>query len=171
MPGEILPGYVVDICSVLWDAGSRDMPAMKLSEIHELAAARCQRLGKEPPALTTVSGYLRNLVEKGVLRQVEITESMSLEAPQVRVRGVRGESPPRRSPNTGYQAVAGPQELLQPLFKDLADAFPSKDRLRALIDFARALELPEDQRGQAVVELARALGLPEKTVQKLEKTL
>lgn len=168
---EISLGYAVDICAVLWDAAARSTPALKLSEVYELVSARCTRLGKEPPAMTTVSGYLRALVEDGVLKQVEIAETVSLKGPAIRVRGISGDQPRTRSPNTGYQVLAKPSEMLGPLFKDLADAYPTGQRLQALLDFVTAVDLPEDERTSALVELAGKLGLPEKTVQKLKKSL
>jgi hypothetical protein len=161
----------LDCLATLWEAHATGEPALKLSEIHDRIGKRRARTGEASPALTTVSSYLRTLLLKGFVKEVIIEDTAAGTPGAVRTRGVRGVLPPTRSPRTGYQAAQEPGAVLAQTFKTLADAYPPEQRLQALVDFARALELPEDQRGVAVVELARALGLPDKSVQKLEKAM
>lgn len=137
----------IDICAVLWHAAAADTPALKVSEIHELVVQRCKRLGKEPPAPSTLAGYLRSLVDWKYLKPVQIEEHLQtkkLEPLPVRVRAiVRGAVPPPRSPNTGYQAVAKPGEVLAPVFRALVDAYPPAQRREALLVLARIMDLSQ----------------------------
>src|SRR5262249_38922902 len=126
---------------------------------------RREQAGEAPPALVTVSGYLRGLLDKGLLRDVTLSGSGTAYA-----SGTRGMIPTTRSPKTGYEAIYDPGVVLKKTFRALAEAFPPPDGQRqALIAFARALDLPESENVPTLVELARELGLSEMTIKKLEK--
>lgn len=49
-----------------------------------------------------------------------------------------------RSPLTGYRPVHSPSEVLQGTLEALASAYPESQRPRALIDFAKAIQLPDE---------------------------
>jgi hypothetical protein len=150
----------LDCLTVLWAEGG----PLRVSEIHRKLLLRREQAGEAPPALTTISTYLRSLLDKGLLREVTLGGSGMAYA-----SGTRGMIPTTRSPKTGYEVVHAPGAILKKTFRALAEAYPPDQRHQALIDFARALDLSEDRRASALVEFARTLGFPEEIIAKLKK--
>lgn len=144
MLAELADGEL-DCLVALWQAQAEGEQALKLSEIHDRIGRRRAALGQGVPALTTISTYLRTLLLKKLVREVTI-EDTTQETPRhgaVRVRGIVSAQPPARSPRTGYRAALPPGETLKDSFKALADAYPPSARRQAVLDFARALALPD----------------------------
>lgn len=129
----------LDVLSVLWREQLADNKPLQLSEIHARVCARRTQFGDLPPALTTTSSQLRNLVDKKLIAAV--TPS-SAPRPAVRTRG--GYTPPTRSPASSYQVRHDPGEVLLTTFRGLAAAYPEPRRLDALLDFAGALGVSEE---------------------------
>lgn len=128
----------LDCLAVLWEAEDQGQRALRLSEIHGRLGARREELGEAPPALTTVSTYVRSMVTKGLLNEVVLTNSgRPVEAPRIRVRGML--TPKTRSPHNAYQAAFDPGRVLAQTFRALVSSYPPGRRHQALLDFARAL--------------------------------
>lgn len=140
LPAEIeLPtGAETEVLSVLWEVPKDH--ALKLSEIHQAVVARREKQELGPPALTTVSSTLRGALGKKLLREMRVTSEGVQPAPRVSAPSLVAS----RSPQTAYQANVSPSEVMVPLFRLFANAYPEKDRREALVDMARALELPEE---------------------------
>jgi hypothetical protein len=176
----------LECLSVLWEA----VRPLKLKQIFERISQRRADARQGPVAQSTVSGYLRQLVAKGLLTEVTIDRAdQEGEESRTFVRGGRGMIPTSRSPKTGYQTAYEPGEVLGQTFQALAESYPEKDRARSLIDFASNLklsaeerktilvelakkfDLPTEERQQTLVLLAQAYGLDEKRIKKLERIL
>jgi predicted transcriptional regulator len=128
----------LDVYSVLWAERCGDNHPLQLSEVHRRVCQRRRGFGEPEPALTTVSTHLRGLVRKELADEVHATRT-SAPPPSARSRG--SYTPPTRSPLTGYRARHAPGEVLLTTFRGLAAAYPEGQRLEALLDFARALDL------------------------------
>lgn len=126
----------LDALAVLWAEQRSGNRPLGLSEIYRRVCERRRGYGEPEPAYTTVSTHLRSLVKKKLIR--EIGSSQKKRAPS---RGIF--TPATRSPGTSYQSIYGPAEVLQSTFRALADAYPPSRRLDAIVDFARAQEIPD----------------------------
>jgi predicted transcriptional regulator len=133
----------IDCLAVLWEARAQD-PArvMKLSEIHEKVAQRRQEFGEPPPALTTVSTYLRSALAKRLLVETRL-DDQGKATPLVAVR-TRGALSSSRSPKTAYRPAYEPGEVFRSTFQAIASSYPQSKRNQALVDFARAMDLPAE---------------------------
>ena len=138
-PGEL------DVLAAVYEMveDQADDTPLRLTEIHERVGTRRASYGEEPPALTTVSSQLRSLVTKGLLLDQQGSQSGSAGQGVVRTRGMF--SPSGRSSSSGYRPAYEVGELLRDSFIGLASAYPEKQRYRALVDFAKALDLPESK--------------------------
>jgi GAF domain-containing protein len=154
-PGTDLSPGELDCLAVLWHAREEGIPALKLAEIHRRVIERRQRAGEAPPALTTVSTYLRTLAAKRLLQEVTV-DGDGPGRPQAYPRA-RRLAPATRSPKTGYRVVCEPGDVLQKTFKALADAYPPSQRSRVLADFTSALQLPEGPRHLAARRLEHGM--------------
>ena len=129
----------LDVYSVLYAEDQGDKRSLQLSEVYRRVCERRRRFAEPEPALTTVSTHLRGLVRKGLA--AELTAGPGLPArPNPRMRGAA--TPPTRSPLTSYRVRHTPGDVLRSTFQGLAAVYP--DRLDALLDFARALELSDE---------------------------
>ncbi|MCI0637477.1 MAG: hypothetical protein L0Y72_22385 [Gemmataceae bacterium] len=144
-------GPELEILTVIWGQPEENLP-LKLGQIYDLVKERRERFGEPAPAITTVSSTLRSAVARGLLTELRLTGGEAVPVSPVRVRGTLH---PTRSPQTAYKHAADPAVALRPMLKILADAFPEKDRAQGLIEFARALQLPE----KTVKELRKVLGV------------
>jgi predicted transcriptional regulator len=129
----------LDILAAVWEAASEGGVPVRLSEIHKRVINRRAAKNEPEPAITTVSTQLRSLVAKRLLEEVKIIGPSG----EVGAAARSMTRPPSRSPLTGYRPVHGPGTILEQTFKDLASAYPDQIRYQALLDFARALELPK----------------------------
>jgi len=148
----------LDCLAVLWKARTDEgETALRLSQVHERVAKRRAENGEPEPKLTTVSTQLRSLVHKSLLNEVVLVRSAEKEpavqgqAAPIRTRGAL--RPLCRSPLTGYEPAHEPGEVLRETFRTLVSAYPESKKTDALVDFARALELPE----KTVEELQKLL--------------
>jgi hypothetical protein len=146
----------MDVLAVLWEVREADAKAdnpragtLKLADIYERIKIRRQAFAEPPPALTTVSTYLRSATAKRLLREVR-TDAEGRPAPMVAIR-TRGALSATRSPRTAYQVKHEPGDVFQSTMQAIISAYPPGERHRALIDFARAM------------------GLPQKTIKEVEK--
>jgi predicted transcriptional regulator len=149
----------LDVYSVLWAEQQRDNQALQLSEVYRRVCERRRRFGEPEPALTTVSTHLRGLVRKNLAQ--EVTAASTAARLTVRTRG--GLTPPTRSPLTSYRALHAPGEVLLTTYLGLAASYP--DKLDALLDFARALEMSEEAMRQLreLIDKEKARGGPGKS--------
>jgi len=147
----------LDVLNVLWHEQLGDDRPLQLSEIHRRVCERRRLFGEPEPALTTTSSQLRSLSEKKLIG----TESAATPRPAVRTRG--GYTPPSRTSAGSYRALHGPGAVLLTTFRGLAAAYPKKQRLDVLLDFARALGVSQEclRELQAVVARERAGGTAE----------
>lgn len=143
-PGEL------DVLGVLWAERRGSDSPLQLSEIHRRVCERRRAFGEVGPALSTVSGHLQRLADKDLIETTARASTSPL-APPVRVRG--GYTPPSRSPLTSYRAKHTPGEVLHKEFVGLIAAYPADDRFDALLDMAKALDLPDE----LLLELRRLL--------------
>jgi predicted transcriptional regulator len=150
----------LDVYSVLWAERQGDDQAMQLSEVYRRVCERRRRFGEPEPALTTVSTHLRGLVRKALAEEV-MGASTAARPAAVRTRG--GLTPPTRSPLTSYRVLHSPGEVLLTTFRGLAASYP--DKLDALLDFARALEVSEESLRQLreLIDREKARGGPGKS--------
>src|SRR6266545_2366939 len=139
-----LSGNELDILAALWAAQAEGVPALKLAEIHRRINERRAAMGQAPIQPTTVSTYLRSMSERKLLKQVTVEDAGPEGQRQTFTSDVRGLIPTSRSPKTGYEAAHTPAVVLERTFQALADAYPADKRLQALVDFARALGLPQE---------------------------
>jgi hypothetical protein len=151
----------LDVLGVLWQEKQGENLPLQLSEVYRRVCERRRKYGEPEPALTTVSTHLRNLIDKKLIEEFVASRqagSPSAAGPLVRTRG--GYRPPTRSPFTSYRAVYEPGQVLYTTFYGLAEAYPPEKPLNALLDFARALGLPEETLGRLVkvVEAEKAAG-------------
>jgi len=135
----------LDVLGVLWREARAGNAPLQLAEIHRRVCRRRQTYAEPEPALTTVSTHLRNLLAKGLIEELAATRAPVAPAP-VRTRG--GYRPQTRSPLTSYRALYPPGQVLFTTFYGLAEAYPPDQRLDALLDFARALGLPDATLGR-----------------------
>jgi hypothetical protein len=137
------PG-ALDVLAVLWQQNRNQDRPLPLSEVHHLVCERRKHYGEPPAPLSTVSSTLQKLVSQGLVEGVghsgAAASSQSMARP-IRTRGAY--QAPRRSSVKGYRPVYQPGEVLHSTFYGLAAAYPTEDRLSALLDFAKALGLPE----------------------------
>jgi len=148
-PQDPTPGEL-DCLAVMWEAREMEhKEAMKLSEIHERVTKRRQEFGETPPALTTVSTYLRSATSKRLLEEVRTDESGHTSPfSAIRTRGALSSS---RSPRTAYRVPHEPGVVLHRTMQAIIQAYPPGKRPQALADFAKAM------------------GLPQKTIKEVEK--
>ena len=158
MASETVSAGELDCLAVLWWAYDEGQVALKLSDIHERVARRREELGEAPPQRSTISTYLRTLLNKQMLNEVMVGDTPGSQSPQIRTRGARGILPPTRSPYTGYQVAREPGEVLEQTYRTLANVYPPRSRGCALVDFARALGLPDKIISQ-IEELTKSLPL------------
>lgn len=130
-------GGEIDCLAVLWAAAEEGQPALKLSEIHERVSRLRVSLGEATPALTTVSTHLRNASAKGLLTEVRLEPGGAL-MPRSQSRGGLRST---RSPHNGYQATYPPSEVFAETFRAIAEAYPPEQRLKAVVDFAKSLDV------------------------------
>jgi predicted transcriptional regulator len=134
-PGEL------EVLATLWAEELAGNRPLKLSEVHRRVCAMRREHGDPEPALTTISTHLRKLSDKDLIRAVKAGDG----PPQRQAGGTRGMlTPATRSPNTSYQALHQPGDVLFTTFQALAAAYPRQRRREALLDFARALELSSE---------------------------
>lgn len=117
--------------AVLWAEQKGENKPLKLSEIHKRVCERRHEYGLPDPALTTISTHLIALTNKGLIRR------MNSESKSYPDRGIL--TPSTRSPNTSYQAIYDPSDVLKSTYRALADSYPPNHRLDAILDFANAL--------------------------------
>ena len=131
----------IDCLAVLWDAREQGTLALKLSQITERVTERRKHFGEPPPALTTVSTYLRSAAAKRLLDEVRLLDDGSI----MPISGMRsrGALSATRSPRTAYRPVFGPGQVFQRTFEAIIQAYPPGRRGEALGDFAKALGLPK----------------------------
>jgi hypothetical protein len=137
----------MDVLAVLWEARERDRidnnprgGTLKLSEIHREIDLRRQSFGEPPAALTTVSTYLRSATAKRLLKEVRTDElGIPAQVPAVRTRGALSST---RSPRTAYQIAHEPGVVFRSTMQAIIQAYPPELRHQALVDFARAMNLP-----------------------------
>jgi hypothetical protein len=134
----------LDCLAVLWEEqelkGDQNC-ALRLSEIHERVCKRRAAYGEPPPALTTVSTYLRSALAKQLLVEVRRTDDGKvMPMSGIRTRGALSAS---RSPQTAYQTRTDPRDVFKPTFEAIIHSYPPGKRLQALSDFAEAMGLPE----------------------------
>lgn len=142
-----------DCLAVLWEAHAGGEAALKLSEVHRRVCGRREQNREAPPALTTVSTYLRTLVTKKLLQEIVVGDANRAVTYPPPTRGVL---PTTRSPRTGYRAAHPPGEVLEETFKALVRMYPEAERWKAVVDFARAtLKLPEKKIRELEVLLRR----------------
>ena len=148
----------MDVLAVLWEAREKDQKennpragTLKLSEIHKLIEQRRQSFGEPPSALTTVSTYLRSATAKRLLKEVR-TDDSGRPAPMAAVR-TRGALSSTRSPRTAYQVAFEPGVVFRSTMQAIVQTYPLGLRHQALVDFARAM------------------GLPQKTIKEVEKLI
>jgi hypothetical protein len=153
----------MDVLAVLWEAREKDMRenspragTLKLSDIHKQIELRRQSFGEPPPALTTVSTYLRSATAKRLLREVR-TDEEGRPAPVAAIR-TRGALSATRSPRTAYQVAHEPGVVFQSTMRAIIQAYPTGLRHQALVDFARAMGLP-----QKLIKEVEKLVLPKGT--------
>jgi hypothetical protein len=138
----------MDVLAVLWEARENDEKennpragTLRLSEIHKLVDLRRQSFGEPPSALTTVSTYLRSATAKRLLREVRTDDlGRPAQVPAIRTRGALGSA---RSPRTAYQVVHEPGVVCRSTMQAIFQAYPPGLRNQALVDFARAMGLPQ----------------------------
>jgi hypothetical protein len=138
----------MDVLAVLWEARERDLKennpragTLKLSEIQHQIERRRQTFGEPPPALTTVSTYLRSATAKRLLKEVRIdSEGRPSALTAIRTRGALSAT---RSPRTAYQVAHEPGVVFRSTMKAIIHAYPPGQRYQALADFARAMDLPQ----------------------------
>jgi hypothetical protein len=148
----------MDVLAVLWEARENDAKennpragTLKLSDIHKLIEVRRRSFGEPPSALTTVSTYLRSATSKRLLKEVRTDDSgMPAPMPAVRTRGALSTS---RSPRTAYQVAHEPGVVFQSTMQAIIQTYPPGLRHQALVDFAKAM------------------GLPQKTIKEIEKLI
>jgi len=133
----------IDCLAVIWRAAEQGKPALKLSEIHALVGERRRQFGELPPALTTVSTYLRVALAKRLVVEVRLSDSGQV-VPMTGVR-TRGALPAARSPRTAYQAAYPPGQVFRRTFEGIVHAYPPGQRPQALLDLALALELSPER--------------------------
>jgi hypothetical protein len=138
----------MDVLAVLWEARENDQKennprggTLRLSEIHKQIEIRRQSFGEPPSALTTVSTYLRSATAKRLLKEVR-TDDLGRPAPVTAVR-TRGAFSANRSPRTAYQVAHEPGVVFQSTMQAIIQAYPPGLRHQALVDFARAMGLPQ----------------------------
>jgi hypothetical protein len=134
----------LDCLAVVWEAqetkGDQDC-AMRLSEIHVGVCKRRAAYGETPPALTTVSTYLRSALAKQLLVEVRRTDDGTvMPLTGIRTRGALSAS---RSPQTAYQPRVTPSEVFKPTFEAIIHSYPPGKRHQAISDFAEAMGLPQ----------------------------
>lgn len=140
----------LECLAVLWLAEEQGARALRLSQIRKLIEDRRERFGEPSPALTTVSSYLRGAAAKRLLDEVRLMDDGSVK-PLSGVRS-RGTLSAARSPRTAYRPMFDPGEVFQRTFEAIIQAYPPSRRMEALIDFAKALGLPDEK-----IEAIRAL--------------
>jgi hypothetical protein len=155
----------LDVLGVFWEEEQGEGRRLQLAEVYRRVCERRRRFGEAEPALSTVSTHLRKLLGKGLLEESSAPRSAGPARP-IRLRG--GYTPPTRSPLTSYRARHGPGEVLRTTFRGLAAAYPPCQRLNALLDFARALDLPAAVlvKLEGVVASPEAAGIPAEEEQK-----
>jgi hypothetical protein len=148
----------MDVLAVLWEAREKDLKennpragTLKLSEIHRLIGDRRGSFGEPPSALTTVSTYLRSATAKRLLKEVR-TDDLGRPSQMTGIR-TRGALSSTRSPRTAYQVAHEPGVVFQSTMQAIIQSYPPGLRSQALVDFARAM------------------GLPQKTVKEVEKLI
>jgi hypothetical protein len=146
-PQDPSPGEM-DVLAVLWEARERDLKegnpragTLKLADIHEQIKVRRQMFGEPPPALTTVSTYLRSATSKRLLRELR-TDQEGRPSPLTAIR-TRGALSAARSPRTAYQVAHEPGIVFRSTMQAIIQAYPPGQRAQALVDFARAMGLPQ----------------------------
>ncbi|MFH1264334.1 MAG: hypothetical protein ABIK89_01310 [Planctomycetota bacterium] len=133
----------LDILAALWQAVTDEGEvALRVSDIHPLVAARRARHGESEPSQVTISSQLRGLSAKGLVEAVVAGGSGGAGSKPVRTRGLLKAT--TRSPLTGYRPSYSPSEVLQGTFEALASAYPESQRSQALLDFAKAIQLPDE---------------------------
>ena len=134
----------LDCLAVVWQSKHEEnLTSLRLGEIHRRVAALRTRLGQPEPALTTVSTQVRTLVAKGLLREVLAKEAGPISGQPIRVIRKRGMLDSGGRSTSGYEASYEPGEVLSATFRALASAYPVQKRHEALLDFARALDMPK----------------------------
>ncbi len=135
----------LDCLAVLWDEqekrGTKDC-ALKLSEIHQGVCKRRAEYGETPPALTTISTYLRSALGKQLLVEVRRGADGTV-TPLLGVR-TRGALSASRSPQTAYMTRVGPSDVFRFTFEAIVQSYPPGLRHRAIVDFAAAMDLPPE---------------------------
>jgi predicted transcriptional regulator len=132
----------LDVLSVLWQERLGANKSLRLSQIHDRVRAKREALHEPVPALTTISTHLRNLYRKQLIEQVRLTDEDEHRPVRVKTRGTL--TPQTRSPLTAYRALYNPSDVLRYQMHGIIVAYPPELKYQALVDFARALKLPED---------------------------
>lgn len=134
----------LEVLAVLWSEqeskGDQDC-AMRLSEIHRSVRQRREAYGETPPALTTVSTYLRSALAKQFL--VEVRRTVDGKVMPLRGMRARGALSTSRSPLTAYQTRIKPKDVFTHTFEAIIESYPPGERIQALTDFAEAMGLPQ----------------------------
>jgi hypothetical protein len=134
----------LDVLAVLWEEGQGAGAPLQLHDIWARVCERRRQFGEPLPAMTTVSTHLRNLVGKKLIEDFTATRPPAAAGQPVQPPRFRGGYTPRtKSPHTSYRALYEPGEVLSTTFRGLAQAYPPAARPAALVDFARAMGLPE----------------------------
>jgi hypothetical protein len=138
----------MDVLAVLWEARENDAKennpragTLKLSDIHKQIEVRRRSFGEPASALTTVSTYLRSATAKRLLKEVR-TDDLGRPAPMAAIR-TRGALSSTRSPRTAYQVAHEPGVVFHSTMQAIIQAYPPGMRHQALVDFARAMGLPQ----------------------------
>lgn len=133
----------LDCLAALWEAQEQGSDALKLSEIKNRIATRREQFGEPPPALTTVSTYLRSAAAKRLLDEVRLLDDGSVMP--ITVARSRGALSATRSPRTAYRPAFSPGAVFHRTFEAIIQAYPPGSRTEALADFARALGLSKEK--------------------------
>jgi hypothetical protein len=120
-------------------SGKKAPTPLKLAQVRD-AIERRRGPNEPPPPLTTLSSTLRNAVAHGLLKEYRLTGGQPQEVSRSAARAFGAV----RSPQTGYVAAYTPEEVMTPLFRQLAKVYPPGQRYHPVIHMARALDLPDD---------------------------
>jgi predicted transcriptional regulator len=122
------------VLSALW----QHKTPVGLQEICETVRERLSLTGASAPATTTISTYVRRLIDKGLVRARSVGP-----VPKLRVGLLAPRAKPRFSM---YEPTCEPSELMSATFDTLIQAYhPDERNTRPLNDLIQALKLPPEK--------------------------
>ncbi len=161
----------LELLAVIWraeaEADSDKSPrAFRLSKLHELLKQfrELRKVDFGEPKLSTVSTCLRSMKEKGLLEEVRLLPDGSIETSPAHAAGLMRST---RSPHTAYRSTYTPKDILGPMFRDIASAYPDAKRNEILVDLSE--HLSETDRMEAFIALGISMGISESALRTCTK--